>query len=77
MGTKEDIDTTAKLALNHPMGPFELLDFIGIDSILSILKILYEGHGHQKYFPCPLFTQMVEAGRLGKKVGKGFYDYSG
>lgn len=76
MGTKEDIDKTAKLALNHPMGPFELLDFIGIDSILSILKTLYEGHGHHKYFPCPLFTQMVEAGKLGRKVGKGFYDYS-
>jgi 3-hydroxybutyryl-CoA dehydrogenase len=77
MGTKEDIDKAARLALNHPMGPLELADFIGLDSILSILKIMYEGYGDSKYYPCPLLSQLVEAGHLGRKSGKGVYDYTG
>ncbi len=76
IGTKEDIDKAARLALNHPMGPLELADFIGLDSILSILKVMYEGYGDPKYYPCPLLTQLVEAGHLGRKTGKGFYDYT-
>jgi 3-hydroxybutyryl-CoA dehydrogenase len=72
----EDIDRALKLGANHPMGPLELADFIGIDSVLSILKNLYESYGEDKYFPCPILTQMVRAGRLGKKSGKGFYDYN-
>jgi len=76
-GTKEDIDKCAKLALNHPMGPFEWMDFVGLDSMLNILRNLYEAYGDQRYFPCPLLVQMVQAGHLGRKTGLGFYDYTG
>lgn len=74
-GTKEDIDKCAKLGLNHPMGPFEWMDFVGLDSMLSILTNLWESYGDTRYFPCPLLKQMVQAGRLGRKSGKGFYEY--
>lgn len=74
-GTKEDIDKCAKLGLNHPMGPFEWIDFVGLDSLLSILTNLWESYGDTRYFPCPLLKQMVQAGRLGRKSGKGFYEY--
>lgn len=74
--TKEDIDKSAKLGANHPMGPFEWMDFVGLDSLLSILRNLYETYGDRKYFPCPLLVQMVQAGHLGRKTGRGFYDYS-
>jgi 3-hydroxybutyryl-CoA dehydrogenase len=75
-GTKEDIDKCAKMALNHPMGPFEWMDFVGLDSMLHILTNLYDSYGNQRYFPCPLLVQMVQAGHLGRKTGRGFYDYS-
>ncbi len=75
MGTVEDIDKCVKKCLNHPMGPFELLDFIGIDTIYNVLNIIYNGTGDSKYFPSPVITQMVEAGLYGVKTGKGFYDY--
>lgn len=77
LGSVEDIDKANRLGLNHPMGPLELADFVGLDTILNVLEILYEGHGEQKYFPCPLLRQMVQAGHLGRKTGRGFYDYSG
>ena len=76
-GTKEDIDKCAKLAMNHPMGPFEWMDFVGLDSMLSILTSLYEAYNDDRYFPCPLLVQMVQAGHLGRKTGQGFYDYTG
>jgi 3-hydroxybutyryl-CoA dehydrogenase len=76
VATKEDIDTVMKLGMNHPMGPLQLADFIGLDTCLSILEILHDGLGDPKYRPCPLLRKMVEAGRLGKKAGKGFYDWS-
>jgi len=71
----KDIDTVMKLGMNHPMGPLELADFIGLDTILSILEIMHEGYGDPKYRPCPLLRQYVKAGWLGKKTGKGFYNY--
>ncbi|MBI2987362.1 MAG: 3-hydroxybutyryl-CoA dehydrogenase [Deltaproteobacteria bacterium] len=77
LGSVEDIDKANRLGLNHPMGPLELADLVGLDTILNVLEILYEGHGEQKYFPCPLLRQMVDAGHLGRKSGRGFYDYSG
>ena len=77
VATKEDIDTVMKLGMNHPMGPLQLADFIGLDTCLSILEILHEGLGDPKYRPCPMLRKMVEAGRLGKKSGRGFYDWSG
>ncbi len=73
--TREDIDKAAKLGLNLPMGVLELADFVGLDSILSILRECYETFGSQRYFPCPLLTQMVQAGQLGRKSGRGFYVY--
>lgn len=76
VATKEAIDTVMKLGMNHPMGPLTLADFIGLDVCLSILKVLYEGFGNPKYAPCPLLVNMVTAGHLGRKTGKGFYDYS-
>lgn len=77
LGSVADIDTADRLGLNHPMGPLELADFIGLDTVLGILDVLYEAYGEQKYFPCPLLRQMVAAGHFGRKSGKGFYDYSG
>ena len=72
----EEIDTIMKLGMAHPMGPLQLADFIGLDVCLSILNVLYEGLGNDKYAPCPLVVNMVTAGKLGSKSGEGFYDYS-
>lgn len=72
----EEIDTIMKLGMAHPMGPLQLADFIGLDVCLSILNVLYEGLGNDKYAPCPLLVNMVTAGKLGIKSGEGFYDYS-
>ena len=77
VGTVDSIDTAMKLGAHHPMGPLELADFIGLDICLSVMQILYEGLADTKYRPCPLLVKYVEAGWLGKKVGRGFYDYSG
>lgn len=76
VATKEDIDTGMKLGTNHPMGPLELADFIGLDVCLSIMKVLHAGLGDNKYSPCPLLVQYVDAGRLGRKRGIGVYNYS-
>jgi 3-hydroxybutyryl-CoA dehydrogenase len=70
-----DIDTVMKLGMNHPMGPLQLADFIGLDTVLEILNVLHEGLGDPKYRPCPLLRQYVDAGWLGKKSGRGFYTY--
>ena len=77
VGTVEAIDTAMKLGANHPMGPLELADFIGLDTCLSIMQVLYEGLADSKYRPCPLLVKYVEAGWLGRKAGRGFYDYRG
>lgn len=76
VASKEDIDTVMRLGMAHPMGPLALADFIGLDVCLSILRVLYEGFGNPKYAPCPLLVNMVQAGKLGKKTGEGFYNYS-
>lgn len=72
----EEIDTVMKLGMNHPMGPLTLADFIGLDTCLYIMNVLYEGYKDSKYRPCPLLVQMVQAGYLGKKTGRGFYTYN-
>ena len=77
VGTVESIDTAMKLGTNHPMGPLELADFIGLDTCLSFMLDLHEGLADTKYRPCPLLVNYVEAGWVGKKVGRGFYDYRG
>ncbi len=76
VGSAEAIDTIMKLGMNHPMGPLELADFIGLDTCLAIMQVLYDGFNDPKYRPCPLLKKMVAAGYLGKKSGRGFYQYS-
>ena len=75
VGTREDIDTVMKLGMNHPMGPLTLADLIGLDTCLAIMETLYDGFKDSKYRPCPLLRKYVEVGWLGRKTGKGFYDY--
>jgi 3-hydroxybutyryl-CoA dehydrogenase len=75
VGAREDIDTVMKLGMNHPMGPLALADLIGLDTCLAILNVLHEGIGDSKYRPCPLLRKYVEAGWLGRKTGRGFYQY--
>ena len=77
IGSVEAIDTAMKLGANHPMGPLELADFIGLDTCLSVMQVLYEGLADSKYRPCPLLVKYVEAGWLGRKAERGFYDYRG
>jgi 3-hydroxybutyryl-CoA dehydrogenase len=77
VGTVEAIDTAMRLGANHPMGPLELGDFIGLDTVLAIMNVLHDGLADSKYRPCPLLVKYVEAGWLGKKTGRGFYDYHG
>jgi len=75
IATPEDIDAAMKLGTNQPMGPLQLADFIGLDTCLSIMQVLHEGFGDDKYHPCPLLENYVNAGRLGKKTGRGFYEH--
>ena len=76
VGTREDIDKVMKLGMNHPMGPLTLADLIGLDTCLAVMETLYDGFKDSKYRPCPLLRKYVEAGWLGRKTGKGFYEYS-
>ncbi len=75
VGSRDAIDTVMKLGMNHPMGPLTLADFIGLDVCLDILRVIHDGLGDSKYRPCPLLVKMVDAGLLGRKTGRGFYDY--
>jgi 3-hydroxybutyryl-CoA dehydrogenase len=77
VGSVEGIDKAMRLGANHPMGPLQLADFIGLDTCLSIMQVLYDGLADSKYRPCPLLVKYVEAGWLGRKAGRGFYDYRG
>lgn len=77
VGSVESIDTAMRLGANHPMGPLQLADFIGLDTCLSVMQVLYDGLADTKYRPCPLLVKYVEAGWLGRKAGRGFYDYRG
>ena len=77
VGTVEAIDTAMRLGAHHPMGPLELADFIGLDTCLAVMQVLYDGLADSKYRPCPLLVKYVEAGWLGKKTNRGFYDYTG
>jgi 3-hydroxybutyryl-CoA dehydrogenase len=77
VGSVDAIDTAMKLGANHPMGPLQLADFIGLDTCLSIMQVLHDGLADSKYRPCPLLVKYVEAGWLGRKSGRGFYDYRG
>jgi len=77
VGTVEGIDSSMRLGANHRMGPLELADFIGLDTCLSIMQVLYEGLADSKYRPCPLLVKYVEAGWIGRKAERGFYDYRG
>jgi 3-hydroxybutyryl-CoA dehydrogenase len=75
VGSVESIDTAMRLGANHPMGPLQLADFIGLDTVLSVMHVLHEGLADSKYRPCPLLVKYVEAGWLGRKTQRGFYDY--
>ena len=77
VGSVDAIDTAMKLGANHPMGPLELADFIGLDTCLAVMQVLYDGLADSKYRPCPLLVKYVEAGWLGRKTNRGFYDYRG